>query len=411
VTLEQAAGPPGPGGRGRRGLPGHPTLWLALVGSIGALLAASLAPGRAEASAAQDWSPFVLVAGLLLVGLVAEVDGLFAAAGRRLVRLTGDGLGLVLGAAVLVGVVTAVLNLDTSVAFLTPVLAYATARRPPMVPFVLGLCLLLSNAGSLLLPGSNLTNLIVLGRHHVSGGRFLTEAGPAWLAAGLVTVAIVALGTARALRRATPPLPDPAHAGTSISREAPTGMGQLAPTPRRWTGLLAVAGVTAAVLVLPSPALPVLGIGLLAALTRLVQGATSPARIREVLGPAVLVGLFGLAISLGTLGRASGAPAAVLRHLDPLGTAVLGALGAVALNNLPAASLLAAGPVPHPLALLVGLNVGPNLFVTGSLSWVLWRRAAAQTGTDPPVRRTVGLGLISAPLALLAAVGALALAH
>jgi arsenical pump membrane protein len=45
-------------------------------------------------------------------------------------------------------------------------------------------------------------------------------------------------------------------------------------------------------------------------------------------------------------------------------------------NNLPAASLLAARTPPHPFALLVGLNLGPNLFVTGSLAWILWLRAA-----------------------------------
>ncbi|MCK4177874.1 SLC13 family permease [Aciditerrimonas ferrireducens] len=430
--MSPAAPGAGPAPPDRRRAPGgalrRPTTWLALLGGLGALLAAAMAPARAAASARQDWSPFVLVAGLLLVGLVAEVDGLFAAAGRLLVRLTGDGLGLVLGAALLVALVTAVLNLDTSVAFVTPVLAYAAARRPPVVPFALGLCLLLSNAGSLLLPGSNLTNLIVLGRHHLSGGRFLAEAAPAWAAAGIVTVALVAFAAGRALRQRSGPAAEAAVAGAPVTGTAVAGTAAGTPgsptpagtdprprPPRSGSphpgGLLAVAGVTVAVVLLPSPALPVLGIGLLAALVRLGQGATSLRRIGEVLGPAVLVGLFGLAVALGTLGRASGAPASLLQHLDPLGTAVLGALGAVALNNLPAASLLAAGAVPHPLALLVGLNVGPNLFVTGSLSWVLWRRSAAQAGAIPPLRQTVALGLLSAPLALLAAVGALALAH
>ena len=50
----------------------------------------------------------------------------------------------------------------------------------------------------------------------------------------------------------------------------------------------------------------------------------------------------------------------------------MAALTGVLVNNLPAASLLAARRPPHPFALLVGLNVGPNLFVTGSLAWILW---------------------------------------
>src|SRR5262245_37323427 len=97
---------------------------LAVLGAAGAFAATAARPSAARAAAAQDWSPFVLVAGLLLIGLVADDDGLFAAAGHRLARLTRHGSALFIGAAVIIGVVTAVLNLDTSVAFLTPVLIY-----------------------------------------------------------------------------------------------------------------------------------------------------------------------------------------------------------------------------------------------------------------------------------------------
>lgn len=77
------------------------------------------------------------------------------------------------------------------------------------------------------------------------------------------------------------------------------------------------------------------------------------------------------------------------------------------MNNLPAASLFAARSAPHPLALLVGLNVGPNLFFTGSLSWILWHRAATAAGYRPSIRRATILGLASAPFAVAAAVGVL----
>lgn len=136
-----------------------------IAGAVAALLAR---PDAARAAAVQDWSPFVLVAGLLFIGLVADDDGLFAAAGTRLARLPGSGIALFAGATLLVGVVTAVLNLDTSVAFLTPVLVYTARGRGLGEPALLYGCLLLSNAGSLLLPGSNLTNLIVLGHLQLS---------------------------------------------------------------------------------------------------------------------------------------------------------------------------------------------------------------------------------------------------
>lgn len=84
---------------------------------------------------------------------------------------------------------------------------------------------------------------------------------------------------------------------------------------------------------------------------------------------------------------------------------VLAALSSVVCNNLPAASLLAAR-VPHrPFALLVGLDIGPNLCVTGSLAWFLWLRAAGTAGAAPSIARATRLGLVAAPLAM---VGALA---
>ena len=109
--------------------------FLAALGLAGLIAAIAVSPADARSAAAQDWSPFVLVTGLLLIGLVAEYDGLFAAAGHRLARASSSGIILFAGATVMIAVVTAVLNLDTSVAFLTPVLVY-TARTPAHGPTV-----------------------------------------------------------------------------------------------------------------------------------------------------------------------------------------------------------------------------------------------------------------------------------
>jgi arsenical pump membrane protein len=150
--------------------------WLLAMFGIAAVAAALLTnPGDARSAVAQNWSPFVLVSGLLLIGLVADEDRLFAAAGYRLAQTSRSGWALFLGAAVMIAVVTAILNLDTSVAFLTPVLVYtARSRGEPETALLYG-CILLSNAGSLFLPGSNLTNLIVLGHLHIAGGQFFAR--------------------------------------------------------------------------------------------------------------------------------------------------------------------------------------------------------------------------------------------
>ena len=122
------------------------------------------------------------------------------AAGHRLARTAPNGVVLFVGAVAVVGAVTAALNLDTSVAFLTPVLVYtARSRGEGEAPLLYG-CLLLSNAGSLFLPGSNLTNLIVVGHLHLNGGQFLAHTWAAALAALVVTAAVVAAVEHRALR-------------------------------------------------------------------------------------------------------------------------------------------------------------------------------------------------------------------
>ena len=59
---------------------------LAAVGVFALVVATATRPADAGAAVSQDWSPFVLVTGLLLIGLVADEDGLFAAAGHQLAR-------------------------------------------------------------------------------------------------------------------------------------------------------------------------------------------------------------------------------------------------------------------------------------------------------------------------------------
>ena len=353
-------------------LSGRLTWLLAGVGVAGLVAAVAWSPSDAKAAASQDWPPFVLVAGLLLIGLVADDDGLFAAAGHQLARTARNGGVLFVGASVMVGVVTALLNLDTSVAFLTPVLVYtARSRGEGEAPLLYG-CLLLSNAGSLFLPGSNLTNLIVLGHLHLSGAQFLSHMLAPALVALVVTGAVVAIFERREL-------------GVSVAG------GLIRPQrPVLGVGLIAVVVATVLVVVLRSPALPVAIVGVMAIGTRLVTGREDVGHVADVLGVPVLVGLFGVAVALGTLGRVWSGPATLLSHLDLWGTAGLAAVSSVLVNNLPAASLLAAHTPDHPFALLIGLNLGPNLFVTGSLAWLLWLKAARTAGRGRPLVRRVG---------------------
>ncbi len=362
----------------------------AALGVVGLAVAVCLYPAAARSAANQDWPPFVLVAGLLLIGLVADDDGFFASAGHGLARTAPSGGVLFLGTVVMVGAVTAVLNLDTSVAFLTPVLVYTARRRGDGETPLVYASLLLANAGSLFLPGSNLTNLIAIGHLHLTGGQFLARMWAPALAALIVTALVIAASEHGHLRAR---IPDAAR------RERPA-LG---------LGLAAVVVAAALVLVLRSPAVPVFAVGLVAVGLHVVTRGDSPKRVVQVLGLPVLTGLFAVAVALGTLGRVWSGPSTLLAHLDIWGTAAVAAVGAVLVNNLPAASLLAARTPTHPSAMLIGLNLGPNLFVTGSLAWILWLRAARTAGASPSIAKASRLGAVAVPLSMAAALGLLAL--
>jgi arsenical pump membrane protein len=329
------------------------------------------------AAAAQAWPPFVLVAGLLLIGAVAASDGLFEALGARLARTPLGGCGLLLALLALVAAVTAVLNLDTSVVFLTPVLVHAARRRRlDERPFLYG-SVFMANAGSLLLPGSNLTNLLVLRSDPQGSASFAATMLPAWVTACAVTGGFLAL----AYR--------PEH-----------GEPDEADPPALRCGVGAAATLAAATLVLTvqNPALPVLAVGLTAVALR---------RIRPRMDVRALALLFALAVALGALARRWNSPSHLLDSHGTWTAAGTGALASLLLNNLPAAVLLSARPPAHAAPLLLGLDVGPNLAVTGSLSALLWLQAARTVGAKASITTYTRLGLLLVPATLTAALVAL----
>jgi arsenical pump membrane protein len=322
----------------------------------------------------QTWPPFVLVAGLLLIGLVAAADGLFAAVGGRLARTRLGPLPLLLSLLALVAVVTAVLNLDTAVVFLTPVLVHAARSRGlDERPFLYG-SVFMANAASTLLPGSNLTNLLVLAHDPIGGTTFVSRTALAWLAGCALTALLVA-----ALLRPRPAETEPDDV----------------PPLRIGAGVAATACAAALVVALKDPALPVLGVGVVACLLR---------RVRMQLDLRIPAVLFVVAMALGTLARYWHGPSRLLAGSDRWATAAIAAAGSVAVNNLPAAVLFSAQRPPHAIALLLGLDIGPNLAVTGSLSAVLWWQAARSVGARPSALLYSALGLVLVPVTLAAAV-------
>jgi arsenical pump membrane protein len=359
---------------------------------VGAVLAFAL-DARARDAAGQAQGPFLLVSGLLLLGLVADADGLFHWAGARLLGVTTAPRRLLLVSLLLVAIVTALLNLDTAVVFLTPILIRAArGLAVDEEPFLYG-AVLMANASSLLLPGANLTNLLVLAGEPVGGATFAVRILPAALAAALVTAIGLLVLEGRRLesgpRRADQKGSDPfMEARARIGADGARDRAGVRPL-----GVIACATAALLVLALPHPGIPVLAVGLVAVAVRIRQGRLATAGAVEAVGPLALSTLFALSILLGLLARAWSGPTDLLASASPWQTTAAGALAAVGLNNLPAAVLLSAEPPPHPRALLLGLNLGPNLAVTGSLSSYLWFKAARASGARPSARRYSALGV------------------
>jgi arsenical pump membrane protein len=347
------------------------------IGATAAIAAAAAAAADAHAAFSQTWPAFALVAGLLLIGAAAAREGVFEAAGAAVTRLPGGTVSLLVALLLLEAAVTAVLNLDTAVVFVTPVLLHAAQQRGvPEAPFLYG-AVFMANSASLLFPGSNLTNLIVLANEPVTGSTFAARLAPAWVVAVAVTIGVLLLVFRRQL----------IAPAARITGGAAFRLG---------AGSAGIAVAAVLVLALSHPALPVLGVGL-------AVGIASRLRVRHVLdatNPALLLGVLGVAVGLGTLARNVGWLGSLVEHAGRWESAWIAAGASVLVNNLPAAVVLSAHAPAHPRALLLGLDLGPNLAVTGSLSALLWLQVARANGARPSAVRYTLLGIVLVPISL-----------
>jgi arsenical pump membrane protein len=353
-------------------------LVLLAAGAAGAVAAAGSRAGDAHAAFSQAWPAFALVTGLLLIGAAAAREGVFEAAGAFVARMPGGTLPLLAALLLLEAAITAVLNLDTAVVFVTPVLLHAARQRgADEAPFLYG-AVFMANSASLLLPGSNLTNLIVLAHEPVSGSTFAGRLAPSWVVAVAVTIAFLAVVFRRQL-------------GASAG---PREHGRMA--FRLGAGSLGIVAATIFVLALAKPALPVLGVGIAVALL-----ARLPSRhALDATNPPLLLGVLGLAVALGTLARNVDRLGTLVEHTGRWESAWIAAGASILVNNLPAAVVLSAHAPAHPRALLLGLDLGPNLAVSGSLSALLWLQVARANGASPSALRYTLLGLALVPVSL-----------
>lgn len=360
-------------------------MW-ALAAVAGAL---SVLTGLVPTSEARDVVDRVapVLVFLVAVTVLAELADraeVFDVAAVRMARLgRGSVLGLFLLVAALGTATTVLLSLDTTAVLLTPVVLSLAARlRLNPLPFAL-LAVWIANTASLLLPISNLTNLLAVDRLSVSAPAFAHRmAAPAAVAVvGAVLVVGVRFAGALRGRYVLPTI----HAPRDRVLFGVAALACIAFAPAVLLGLPAWAAATAA-------ALPVV-------LTFLWRQRVA---LRWSLLPWRLVLLtLGLFLVIAAAGR-HGLDDALQHLLDDGGTARVGATATVAanaVNNLPAyLALERATPVHDLPALLVGVNVGPLVLMWGSLATLLWRERCRARGVHVSAWQFTLLGIVGVPL-------------
>jgi arsenical pump membrane protein len=345
---------------------------------------------------------YAFLAGIAVIAEIARYGGVFdalaqrarVAGGRSRVRL----FLLLFGAGALV---TALLSNDTTALVLTPaVFAALDATGVDPLPYLYA-CAFVANAASFVLPFSNPANLVMY------GGRLppLSEwFGSFAVAAGAAVIATyVLLWVAFRAKLHKPMRPVAPARGLS---------------PRtRFTGL-AVAfcalGMVAAAALGWNVGIATLLLALAAAGAVALADRAVPAPIARHIPWQILplvAGLFVVVDALDrtgilTLARELLARAGTLPQLLGNGAAALGtAVASGAFNNLPVAMAVARSPVvPHVFhAGVVGVDLGPNLCATGSLSTLLWLIAVRREGLDISAGSFLRIGLFAGLPALVAA--------
>jgi arsenical pump membrane protein len=367
-----------------------------------------ISPQDVLAGVAKGTDVYLFLIGMMLLAEVARAEGLFdwlaavatsraRGSARRLFALT-YGVGIV---------VTVFLSNDATAVVLTPAVAAAVkaAKAEKPLPYLL-ICAFIANAASFVLPISNPANLVIYGNHMPPLQQWL----PAYLLPSVLAIAATYVVLRWTQRRA---LDQPL--ATEVPVPVLTGAGK--------TAAVGIAA-TACVLLASSAAdiqlgLPTAIAGAVTALIVLICERKAPWQVLRDMSWGVLplvAGLFVLVEALAKTGvidmiaglLSDGRSVAWLA--GAAGAAV--ALASNLMNNLPvgliAGSAVQGADVSDQVtrAILIGVDLGPNLSVTGSLATILWLTALRREGQAIGAGPFLKLGVLVMPPALVLAIAA-----
>ena len=340
------------------------------------------------------------LAAMLLIADGCRREGLFDAMGAVMARGSGGSPQRLLAFVfVIAAAITAVLSLDATIVLLTPVVFATAARMRTSAKPQVYACAHLANSASLLLPVSNLTNLLAFHASKLSFLRFgslmvlptAAAVGVEWVVFRRFFAVDLERPRQAGVRPARPELPRFAVAvlALTLAGFALSSVLGIAPV---WFAAAGAAAIT---------------------IPALVRKTVAPLTLVRAAEPGFLIFVFGLGVIVQAA-SANGLDTAVRAVLptgsslaDLLAIAALSAIFANLVNNLPATLMLvpvaaAAGPGPV-LAVLIGVDVGPNLTYVGSLATLLWRRVLRAEDTDVELVEFLRLGALTVPAGLVAA--------
>jgi arsenical pump membrane protein len=374
------------------------------VAGAGLLVGAGLLPaGQAWTALGKGLDVYLFLTGMMLLSETAREAGLFDRVAAFAVNRSGGSprrlFLLVYGAGT---VITAFLSNDAAAVVLTPaVSAAAKAAKAEPLPHLF-VCAFIANAASFLLPISNPANIVLYGDHVPPLGTWLAAFALPSIASIGATLGALWLTQRRELA---------GECAREVETE-PMSAGA-------WTAAAGIA-LTAVVLLAVSAldihlGAPTCVMGLVTAVVFWVRKRTSPLKTLKGVSWQVLLLVAGLFVLVQGL-EATGVIAALARGLGEIAkTSAKGAGWAAGatiavvsnlMNNLPAglvaSSTLAQAKAPKVVtdALLIGVDLGPNVSVTGSLATILWLTALRREGQNVGFLRFLKVGVLVTPPAL-----------
>ena len=352
----------------------------------------------------------VFLVAILVVAEVSARAGVFSSAGALVAAWSRDSpVRLLTGTFLLAAVVTTVFSLDATVVLLTPVALTAALTHGVRTRPIAQVCLRMANSASLLLPVSNLTNLLALPHLDLTVGGFALRMAPV-----LAVVLLVEYVGLRLLSRG-----ELRHRGPAVAPVASPANGAHPAIPITVVALMLVGFVVTSPLGI-DPAWVAVVAAVVLALWGLTTGVTRPVDVVAAAHPGFAIFVLGLgvvvaALANGPLGAHVGGwlPETATTFGTLFLIAVLATALAAVLTNLSATLLLL--PLLSPLgttavlAALLGLNIGSGLTWTGSLANLLWRRTLTRQGIKVTSREFHRVSLTITPVSLVAGVAVLAL--